>query len=131
MFLISPQNAHMKNIKKNANKVISQAIPGMLQFSKFHLENPRSRSWVRSKVKVTQCKHHAVNSHPFHLKSNRQSIIFIPEIQLFKNLTLNIQKIKVKVRGEVKVQDHRVGPISYQLTCLLFHVPHIPKIWLF
>ena len=32
--------------------------------SKFHLENPRSRSLVRSKFKVTTCVQHPIDSNP-------------------------------------------------------------------
>ena len=40
-------------------------------FSKFDLENPRSRSWLRSKLKVTKWVWHPIDSHPFHV--NRPS----------------------------------------------------------
>ena len=57
-------------------------------FSKFDLENPRSRSWVRWTLKVTTWVQHSIDSHPF----NSMSISHpIPEIWLFQNLTLKIQ----------------------------------------
>ena len=57
-------------------------------FSKFDLENPRSRSWVRWRLKVTTWVQHSIDSHPF----NSMSISHpIPEIWLFQNLTLKIQ----------------------------------------
>ena len=57
-------------------------------FSKFDLENPRSRSWVRWTLKVTAGVQHSIDSHPF----NSMSIgHHIPEIWLFQNLTLKIQ----------------------------------------
>ena len=57
-------------------------------FSKFDLENPRSRSWVRWTLKVTTWVEHSVDSYPFHSTSIRHPI---PEIRLFQNLTLKIQ----------------------------------------
>ena len=54
----------------------------------FHLENPRSRSWVRSKLKVKTWVQHSIDSHPFHSMSIAHPI---PDIQLFQNLTLKIQ----------------------------------------
>ena len=57
-------------------------------FSKFDLENPRSRSWVRGKLKVITRVQHSIDSHPFHPMSMGHPI---PEIQLFQNLTLKIQ----------------------------------------
>ena len=57
-------------------------------FSKFDLENPRSRSWVRGKLKATTWVQHSIDSHPFHPMSIGHPI---PEIRLFKNWTLKIQ----------------------------------------
>ena len=59
-------------------------------FSKYDLENPRSRSWVRGMLKVTTWVQHSIDSHPFHSMSIGHPI---PEIRLleFKNLTLKIQ----------------------------------------
>ena len=59
-----------------------------MTFSKFDLENPRSRSWVRGKLKVTTWVQHSIDSHPFHPMSIGHPI---PEIWLFQNLTLKIQ----------------------------------------
>ena len=56
--------------------------------SKFDVENSRSRSWMRSKLKVTTWVQHSVDSHPFHSMSIRHPI---PELQLFQNLTLKIK----------------------------------------
>ena len=56
--------------------------------SKFDVENSRSRSWVRSKFKVTTRVQHSVDSHPFRFMSIRHPI---PELQLVQNLTLKIQ----------------------------------------
>ena len=52
------------------------------------IENLRSRSWVRSKFKVTTWVQHSVNSHPFRSMSIGHPI---PELRLFQNLTLKIK----------------------------------------
>ena len=57
-------------------------------FSKFDLENPRSRSWVRWTLKVITWVQHSIDSHPFNSMSIGHPI---PEIWLFQNLTLRIQ----------------------------------------
>ena len=57
-------------------------------FSKFDLENPRSRSWVRWTLKVTTWVQYSIDSHPFNSMSMGHPI---PDIQLFQNLTLKIQ----------------------------------------
>ena len=57
-------------------------------FSKFDLENPRSRSWVRWPLKVTTWVQYSIDSHPFNSMSIGHPI---PEIWLFQNLTLKIQ----------------------------------------
>ena len=57
-------------------------------FSKFDLENPRSRSWKRWTLKVTTWVQHSVDSNPFRSMSICPPI---PEIQHFQNLTLKIQ----------------------------------------
>ena len=57
-------------------------------FSKFDLENPRSRSWVRGMLKVTTWVQHSIYSHPFRSMSIGPPI---PDIQHFQNLTLKIQ----------------------------------------
>ena len=49
--------------------------------SKFDVENSRSRSWVRSKLKVTTWVQHSVDSHPFRSMSIGHPI---PELWLFK-----------------------------------------------
>ena len=56
--------------------------------SKFDVENSRSRSWVRSKLKVITWVLHSVNSHPFRSMSIRHPV---PELWLFQNLTLKIK----------------------------------------
>ena len=64
--------------------------------SKFDIENSRSRSLVRSKLKVTKWVWHSVDSHPF-----RSMWIGHPitELRLFQNLSLKI-----------KDQGHASGP---------------------
>ena len=57
-------------------------------FSKFDLENPRSRSWVTWTLKVTIWVQHSIDSHHFNSMSIGHPI---PEIRLFQNLTLKIQ----------------------------------------
>ena len=57
-------------------------------FSKFDLENSRSRSWMRWTLKVTTWVKHSIDSHPFDSMSIGHPI---PEIQLFQNVTLKIQ----------------------------------------
>ena len=57
-------------------------------FSKFDLENQRSRSWVRWTLKVTACVQHSIDSYPLNSMSIGHPI---PEIWLFQNLTLKIQ----------------------------------------
>ena len=86
-------------------------------FSKFDLENP--------KVKL-KAQDHIVGPTSYQLTSLFSMFIDppIPEIQLFKNLTVKIWRLKskVKVMGEVKVQSHKVCPISYRFISLFFHV---------
>ena len=53
-------------------------------FSKFDLENPRSRSWVSWTLKVTTWVKHSIDSHFFNSMSIGHPI---PEIQLFHTTT--------------------------------------------
>ena len=83
-------------------------------FSKFDLENPRPRSWVRGMLKAT-CVQHYIDSQPFCSMSICHPI---PEIRLFQNLTLKIQG-----------QGHSWGPSwksqsGYNI--LSIHIPFIP-----
>ena len=86
-------------------------------FPKFDLENQGSRSWVRSKLKVTTWVQHSVDSHPFH------SMWIGHQIKIWP------WKSKVKVMGEVTVQSHNVGLTSYRLTSLSFHVKRASHSW--
>ena len=84
-------------------------------FSKFDLENPRSRSWVRWTVKVTTWVQHSIDSHAFHSKSIGHPI---PEIPLFQNLTLKIQ-------GQGHGWGERWKPQS-GCNILSTHMPFVP-----
>ena len=82
---------------------------------KFDIENSRSRSWVRSKFKVTTWAQHSVDSHPFPSMSIGHPI---PELWLFQNLTL-------KIKG----QGHGWGHSSKShcgSSILSAHIPFIP-----
>ena len=57
--------------------------------SKCDLENSRSRSWARSKLKVTTWVQHSFHSHPFCSMSIRHPII--QSYDFFQNLTLKIK----------------------------------------
>ena len=84
-------------------------------FSKFDLENPRSRSWVRGKLKVTTWVQYSIDSHLFNSMSIGHPI---PEIWLFQNLTLKIQG-----------QGHGWGECwKSQSGCsiLSIHIPFVP-----
>ena len=92
-------------------------------FSKFDLENPRSRSGVRRTLKVTTWVQHCIDSHPFHSMAICHPIL---EIQLFQNLTL---KSKAKVTVEVKDASYKVGVTFYGLTSLSFHLNRLSHFW--
>ena len=83
--------------------------------SKFDVENSMSRSWVKSKLKVTTWGLHSVDSHPF------RSMLLghpIPELWLFENLTL---KIKGQGHGWGHSSKSQCGS-----NILLAHIPFIP-----
>ena len=88
------------------------------------LETPRSRSWMWSKGKVIQSAQYHINSLPFHFTSIRPTI---PEIELFRNLTLKHPRSKVK--SEAKGQGHILYPVSNQCTSFLFHINRINHSW--
>ena len=75
------------------------------------LETPRSRSWVWSKGKVIQLAQYHINSLPFHLISIRTTI---PEIELFRNLTLKHPRSRSWVRSKVKVTYYEIWPWNIQ-----------------
>ena len=83
--------------------------------SKFDVENSRSRSWLRTKLKVITWVLHSVDSHPF-----RSMLIGhpVPELWLFQNLTL-------KIKG----QGHGWGHSSKSQggsNILSTHIPFVP-----
>ena len=86
-----------------------------MTFSKFELENQRSRSWVRSQFKVIMWVSYPIDSHPFHSMSIGPPIL---EIQHFQNMTL-------KIKG----QGHGWGHSS-KSQCgsriLSTHIPFVP-----
>ena len=83
--------------------------------SKFDVENSMSRSWVKSKLKVTTWGLHSVDSHPFRSMSFGHPI---PELWLFENLTL---KIKGQGHGWGHSSKSQCGS-----NILLAHIPFIP-----
>ena len=115
----------------------------------FYHENPRSRSWMRSKFKVAYWIQHLINSHPFCCMSVYTPI---PNIGLFKNLPWKSKvkvmeknhvnrhlkiwpwKSKVKVMRKVKVQSHIVDPTAFffwlgvQLQFSMAY-PWLRKVW--
>ena len=97
-----------------------------MTFSKFNLENPRSRSWVRGKLKVTTWVQHSIDSHPFHSMSIRHPI---PEIRLFQNLTfLENPRSKSWLRSKLKVTKWVLHPIDLHPFCSMSIGPTIPEI---
>ena len=83
--------------------------------SKFDNENSRSRSWVRSKLKITIWVQHSVDSHPFRSMSIWHPI---PELQLFQNLAL---KIKGQGHGWGHSSKSQCGS-----NILSNHIPFVP-----
>ena len=65
----------------------------------FYLENPRSRSWVRSKFEVTTCVQHSIDSHPFRSMSIGHPI---PDTT-FSKFDLENPRSRSWVRGTLKV----------------------------
>ena len=64
------------------------------------ISTPGSRSWVWSKDKVIQSAQYHIKSLRFHFTSIRSTI---PEIELFRNLTLKHPRSRSWVRSKVKV----------------------------
>ena len=91
------------------------------------LETPRSRSWMWSRGNVIQSAQYHINLLPFHFTSIRPTI---PEIQLFRILTLKHPRSRSWVRSKVKVTYYT----QYRTDALPFHFtsigPTIPEIWL-
>ena len=90
------------------------------------LDSPRSRSWVWSKGKVIQSAQFHINSLPFHFTSIRPTI---PEIELFRNMTLKHPRSRSWVRSKVNVTYYSQYPPSalpFRFTSI---GPTIPEIW--
>ena len=91
------------------------------------LKTPGSRSWVWSKGKVIQLAQYHINSLPFHFITSIRPTI--PEIELFRNLTLKHQRSKSWVRSKVKV----TYCTQYPTNTLPFHFTSIrttlPEFW--
>ena len=89
-------------------------------------ETSRSGSWVWSRGNVIQSTQYHINSLPFNFTSIRPTI---PEIQLFRNLTLKHPRSRLWVRSKVKVTYYT----QYRTDALHFHFttigPTIPEIW--
>ena len=66
--------------------------------SDLEISTPRSRSWAWSKGKVIQLAQYHINSPRFHFTSIRPTI---PEIELFRNLTLKYPRWRSWVRSKV------------------------------
>ena len=94
--------------------------------SALEISTPRSTSWVWSKGKVIQSAKYHINSLHFHFTSIRPTI---PEIELFRNLTLKHPRWRSWVRSRVKV----TYCTQYPINALPFHFtsigPTIPEIW--
>ena len=96
--------------------------------SDFDLEisTPGSRSWVWSKGKVIQSAQYHINSLRFHFTSIGPTI---PEIELFRNLTLKHLRSRSWVRSKVKVTyctQYPTDALPFRFTSI---GPTIPEIW--
>ena len=90
------------------------------------LETPRSRSRVWSKGKVIQSAQYHINSLPFYFTSIR---LTIPEIELFRNLTLKHPRSRSRVRSKVEViycTQYPTNALPFRFTSI---GPTIPEIW--
>ena len=100
---VAQEQAHyVSNIVSNSHlfhsKSIDLPIP-KIWLSKYDLENPRSRSWVRSKFEVTTWVQHPIDSHPFGSMSIHP---LIPMIEPFQNLTFKIQGQSHSSRSHIR-----------------------------
>ena len=83
----------------------------------FYLENPRSRSWVRSKFEVIKRVWHSIDSHPFNSMSIGHPI---PEIWLFSKFDLENPRstswkrwtLKVTTWVQHSIDSHPFHPMS-------------------
>ena len=90
------------------------------------LETPMSRSRVWSKGKVIQSAQYHNNPLPFHFTSIRPTI---PEIELFRNLTLKHPRSRSWVKSKVKViycTRYPTNALPFRFTSI---GPTVPEIW--
>ena len=109
---ICPTFSRLTSLSFHVNRASNSWVT---TFSKFDLQNQGSRSWVRSKLKVTTWVQHSFDSHPFRSMWIGHPI---PELRLFQNLTL-------KIKG----QGHGWGHSSKSQggsNILSAHIPFIP-----
>ena len=99
--------------------------------SKFDIENSSTRSWVRSKFKVTTWVQHSVDSHPFHSMSIGQPI---PELRLFWKFDLENQGSRSWVRSKLKVTtwvQHSVDSHPFRSMWIGHPIPELQLFWKF
>ena len=105
---------------------LSQSWDKAISDSDLEISTPGSRSWVWSKGKVIQSAQYHINSLRFHFTSIRPTI---PEIELFRNLTLKHPRSRSWVRSNVNI----TYCTQYPTDALPFHFtsigPTIPEIW--
>ena len=96
--------------------------------SDFDLEisTPGSRSCLWSKGKVIQSAQYHINLLHFHFTSIRPTI---PEIELFRNLTLEHPRSRSWMRSKVKVTYCTQYPTDALPFCFTSIGPTIPEIW--
>ena len=108
---------------------IGHPIPEIKLFQTLPLElqgQGHGDSWVWSKGKVIKSAQYHVNSLPFHFTSIRPTI---PEIELFRNLTLKHPRSRSWVRSKVKVTyctQCQTNALPFRFTSI---GPTIPEIW--
>ena len=104
----------------------SQSWDKAISDSDLEISTPRSRSWVWSKAKVIQLAQYHINSPRFHFTSIRPTI---PEIELFRNMTLKHPRSRSWVRAKVKV-TYCIQYLTDALPfCFTSIGPTIPEIW--
>ena len=92
--------------------------------SDLEISTSGSRSWVWSKGKVIQSAQYHINSLRFHFTSIRPTI---PEIELFRNLTLKHPRSRSWVRSKVKYcTQYPTDALPFRFTSI---GPTIPEIW--
>ena len=109
---MGPTFSQLTSISFHVNRASNSWVT---TFPKFDLENQGSRSWVRSKLKVTTWLQHSVDSYPFRSMWIGHPI---PELQIFQNLTL---KIKGQGHGWGHSSKSQCGS-----NILSAHIPFIP-----